>query len=81
MLPFLLGEDLVARVDLKADRQNRTLLVQSTRAEDGVDEAQVAVELADELGRMADWLDLDSVTVKPRGDFAPSLAAAVRATG
>jgi uncharacterized protein YcaQ len=30
---------------------------------------------------MADWLELDSVTVKPRGDLAPSLAAAVRAAG
>lgn len=75
VLPFLLGDELVARVDLKADRANRQLLVQGTYGEPGIDEADVAGQLAEELALMAAWLDLDAgIVVNKRGDLGPALA-------
>ena len=71
VLPFLLGDQLVARVDLKADRQAGVLRVQAAHAEEGVDRPLVAAALADELRLMADWLELDDVAVADRGDLAP----------
>ena len=79
VLPFLLGEDLVARVDLKSDRQAGILRVRSSFAEEGVDKAVVAHELAAELATTATWLELDRVEVEPRGDLSAELARAVRA--
>jgi uncharacterized protein YcaQ len=79
VLPFLLGERLVARVDLKADRRQASLLVQAAHAEPGVRELEVAAELAAELRLMADWLELDRVAVDRRGDLGPALAGAVDA--
>ena len=80
VLPFLLGDELVARVDLKADRQAGVLRVQSAHAEDGVDRAAVADALAEELRLMADWLELDQVSVSPRGDLAVDLGLATATT-
>ncbi|MFA9431770.1 winged helix-turn-helix domain-containing protein [Egicoccus sp. AB-alg2] len=77
VLPFLLGEQLVARVDLKADRPTGRLLVRSAFAEPGVDRLHVARELAAELAELGAWLDVPDVVVEPRGDLAPVLAAAV----
>jgi uncharacterized protein len=80
VLPFLLGDELVARVDLKADRRSATLLVQGAFGEVGIDERYVAAELAAELTSMAQWLGLDGgISVAARGDLAPALARAVAA--
>ncbi|MBM7805426.1 uncharacterized protein YcaQ [Geodermatophilus bullaregiensis] len=77
VLPFLLGDRLVARVDLKADRQSGVLRAQATHAEHGVDRAEVADALAAELRLMAGWLELDDVTVADRGDLAADLTNAL----
>jgi uncharacterized protein YcaQ len=78
VLPFLLGDQLVARVDLKADRQAGTLRVQAAHAEDGADRTVVAEALADELQLMAAWLELDDVEVVGAGDLAPELCRVLR---
>jgi uncharacterized protein YcaQ len=78
VLPFLLGDALVARVDLKSDRQRGVLLVQGAYAEPAVDTAHVATELAQELGQVAAWLNLEhGVEVRLNGDLAPALSAAL----
>ncbi len=76
VLPFLLGDALVARVDLKADRAAGVLRVQSAHAQPGQATPEVAAELAAELEAMARWLGLGAVAVAPEGDLAPALAAA-----
>ena len=78
VLPFLLDEALVARVDLKADRATRTLRVQSAHLEPGQDPERVRGPLHDELATMARWLDLDRVTVGRKGAFASALRSAAR---
>jgi uncharacterized protein YcaQ len=75
VLPFLLGERLVGRVDLKADRQNRALLVHGAFAEAGQSPLEVADELAPELQRMAGWLGLERIVVGERGEVAAPLRA------
>jgi uncharacterized protein YcaQ len=78
VLPFLLGDELVGRVDLKSDRAGRALLVQAAHTEPEADAGDVAEPLAVELRRLAAWLDLDDVVVVGAGDLAPALAAALR---
>jgi uncharacterized protein YcaQ len=73
VLPFLLGEELVARVDVKADAAAATLRVPGAFVEDGQDAGRVAVELADELALMAGWLGLARVEVGDRGALAAPL--------
>src|SRR3954470_22823151 len=80
VLPFLLGEQLVARVDLKADRPRKTLLVQAAYAEASAP-PDTADELAVELRLLAQWLGLDDVEIRPRGDLAPALASVMRPRG
>jgi uncharacterized protein YcaQ len=74
VLPFLLGESLVGRVDLKSDRQAGVLRVQSAWVEPGVHPNRVAGELAEELALVAKWQGLDGIEVMPRGDLATELA-------
>lgn len=78
VLPFLLGDALVARVDLKADRKASTLRVRGVFAEGGCSPVDIAGPLAAELALMAGWLDFEQVTVDDHGDVASALARAVR---
>lgn len=77
VLPFLLGDELVARVDLESDFRGRRLRVLAAFGEEGVELPAVAAELAAELATMAGWLGLETIEVGERGDLAPVLAAAV----
>src|ERR687894_15553 len=84
VLPFLLDDLLVGRVDLKADRQAGVLRVRAAWREPAAEAVtaggreRVAAELAAELAALGAWLDLPGgVEVEPRGDLAPALTAAV----
>lgn len=78
VFPFLLNGELVARVDLKADRKDAVLRVPGAFAEPGVDVRSVAVELAGALDDMARWLGLDAVVAGSRGDLAEPLRSLTR---
>jgi uncharacterized protein YcaQ len=75
VLPFLEGERLAARLDLKADRAGRRLLVNAAHLEPGGDRDRTAEAVSTELRLLADWLRLDRVEIAARGDLAPALAA------
>jgi uncharacterized protein YcaQ len=77
VLPFLLGDRLVARVDLKSDRQAGVLRVRGAFAEPGVGREPVAQELAGELLALCKWLELSGVTVTRNGDLASPLRRAL----
>jgi len=74
VLPFLLGETIAARVDLKADRKARCLLVQAAHLEPGAERAATVASVAAELARLAAWLDLRAVAVAKKGSLASRLA-------
>ena len=73
VLPLLLGDELVARFDLKADRQAGVLRVNASHVEAGAEPGRVAEAAAPELSSMAGWLGLGGVEVADRGDLAPAL--------
>jgi hypothetical protein len=77
VLPFLFGDSLVARVDLKADRHEGVLLAHGVFGEHGVPSDEVADALAGELVAMAGWLGLGRVGVGERGDLALPVRRAV----
>jgi len=76
VLPFLEGDALTARVDLKSDRKAGVLIVQSAHAEPWAS-AATPVRLAQELTLMAGWLGLERVRVERKGDLAGALSEAV----
>ena len=77
VLPFLLDGELVARVDLKADRTDGKLLVRAAHIEPEREPTRVATVLATELKAMGRWLDLDEVVVDKRGNLATVLRKAL----
>ncbi|MFI6072978.1 winged helix-turn-helix domain-containing protein [Actinoplanes sp. NPDC051343] len=79
VLPFLLGDQLAARVDLKADRKTGVLQIPAAWLEPSAGQEETAVALAAELHRLAGWLGLHSVATPERGDFAGPLTAALKA--
>lgn len=78
VLPFLLGDRLVARLDLRADREACRLLVVASHLEPGHRAGEVAGPLAGELRQLAAWLGLGEVRVARRGTLAGALAAETR---
>jgi len=74
VLPFLLGDRIVGRVDLKADRAAGVLVVKAAYAEPDLPDDTVE-QLSESLQELAGWIGLDSVAVEPRGDLAGGLSA------
>jgi uncharacterized protein YcaQ len=79
VLPFRLRDRIVARVDLKADRKERRLVVLAAHEEPGVTVGECAAALAGELRALSEWLGLETIRVARRGDLSRALAAALRA--
>jgi len=77
VLPFRVGEQIVARVDIKADRQSGQLLVLAAHAEPGTDRLASVDHLARELLALAGWLELDDICVTKMNAFSRSLAKAI----
>jgi uncharacterized protein YcaQ len=78
VLPFVLGDKLVARVDLKADRKEARLHVLSAIEEPGTHSLQVPEALADELQLLGQWLGLEEIAVSDRGALAGPLKSALK---
>ena len=79
VLPFLLGDHIVGRFDLKADRARQTLLVQASWVEATDDNRTRRQEIAhaatEELQLMAEWLGLGEIEVVDRGSLAAEMRA------
>ncbi|MCY3562727.1 MAG: winged helix DNA-binding domain-containing protein [bacterium] len=73
VLPFLLEDKMVARVDLKLDRKAKRLLVLGAYGEPDIATEKVSRAIAAELVDMAGWLGARDVSVSANGDLAPSL--------
>jgi uncharacterized protein YcaQ len=78
VLPLLLGDRLVARFDLKADRAASALRVRRSHVEPGVDPSEVALAAATELDAMRSWLGLTKVAVERRDGISTALRRARR---
>jgi hypothetical protein len=72
VLPFLLGDTIVARVDLRADRPAGTLRVLAAFAQPAAP-ADTAAHLIEELRLMQSWLGLERMEILPGGDLGPAL--------
>jgi uncharacterized protein YcaQ len=73
VLPFRVGDRIVGRVDLKADRQTQQLLVLNAHEEDSVDVDHCCESLATELHALKDWLGLDTIRIERTSRFSKRL--------
>ena len=79
VLPFLLGDDVVGRLDGKADRSEGVFRVFGAFAEDGVDLGPTAERLADALDDLATFVGVDGWRIDgDTGDLIGPLAATGR---
>ena len=78
VMPFLMDGELVARVDLKAERDRGVLRVKAAFIEEGASRTEVANRLAGELNLMAGWLDLGRVVAGRRGDLIDDLRQSLK---
>ncbi len=65
VLPYLLDDRLVARIDAKADRASGRLLVHAVHFEPGYSRSTVMPRLKFDLAQMAQWLGLEGVKLPP----------------
>jgi len=76
VLPLLLGDRIVARIDLKSDRAHSQLQVRGGSVESGVAISEVMAPLRRELQRLARWLSLETVQITSRrGELMRALRA------
>jgi uncharacterized protein YcaQ len=77
VLPMLLGDELVARFDLKSDRKSSSLLVRGSYLEPGKNAEAVAPAALVELHTLRAWLGLENLVVATRGNLANILRRSV----
>ena len=73
VMPVLLDDRIVARIDLKSDRDRSLLLVKGAWMESHTQPVEVADRLFGELQRFANWLGLEKLQIARRGDLASFL--------
>lgn len=76
VLPFRVGDQIVARVDLKADRQNKSLLVLAVHEEAHTELGACVASLARELKSLSTWLGFEQIVVTRHNSISKRLAAA-----
>jgi uncharacterized protein len=81
VIPFLWKDRIVARLDLKADKASGALLVHSAHREGPAQSGDVVAGLAQELRRLALWLDLSEIRATPMGDLGQVLRAELGRAG
>ncbi|MFO1151230.1 MAG: crosslink repair DNA glycosylase YcaQ family protein [Alsobacter sp.] len=77
VLPFLLGDRIVGRVDLKAERAAGRLVVKAAHRDGQADSADATQALAAELRDVARWQGLETIAVEPKGDWSAELSGLV----
>jgi uncharacterized protein YcaQ len=77
VLPFRIGDRIVGRVDLKADRKAKQLLVLNAHEEGNVEVDHCCESLATELHALKDWLGLDTIRVERRCHFSKRLGKTI----
>lgn len=76
VMPFLLGDRLVARVDLKSDRKGNALQILGGHAEPGVNAAEIAAPLRQNLEELSSWLGLGRLAIKSRTELSNAVRRA-----
>ena len=77
VLPIRVGDRIIGRVDLKADRQAGRLRVLNAHDEEGIDMAHCCDRLAAELQALSSWLGLEAVEGEESNRFARTLAGTI----